>query len=96
MNYVQAVEVVDSEDQLLEDGAGLSLWQFLAVDDVFEQLAALCVLHDQEELFGTFDDFVELDEVRMPDDLEYVDLSGDPLDVCDLDDLVLVEDLDGH
>ena len=46
-----------------------------ALDNVVEQLSALHVLHYQEQLFGGFDDFVELDYVRVADQLEDVDLA---------------------
>ena len=46
-----------------------------ALDNVVEQLSALHVLHYQEQLFGGFDDFVELNYVRVADQLEDVDLA---------------------
>ena len=68
----------------------------LAFDDVVEELSILHVLHDEEELFGGFDDLVELDDVGVSDQLEDVDLSGDPLNVSHIHDLLFLEDLDGY
>lgn len=54
------------------------------------------MLHYQVKFRLGLDDFVELDDVRMPDDLEDVNLSGDPLDIIDVLDLCLLKYLDGH
>lgn len=47
----------------------------LAFDDVVEQFPGLHVLHDQEELFGCFDDLVQLYDAGMSDEFEDVDLA---------------------
>lgn len=68
----------------------------LALDDVVEELAALHVLHDEEELLGGLDDFVELDDVGVADELQDVDLPRDALHVRHVHDLLLLQDLDRH
>lgn len=75
MDDIKLMNVLDSSYDLLEDGARFRLWNFFALDNVVEQLSALHVLHYQEQLFGGFDDFVELDYVRVADQLEDVDLA---------------------
>ena len=64
------------------------------VDDVFKQFSATRVLHDQIELFGGLDDLVELNDVRVPNQLQDVDFSCHSLDVSDLRNLVLLQDFD--
>ena len=41
----------------------------LGFDNVVEELASLHVLHDEEELLGGLDDFVELDDAGVADQL---------------------------
>ncbi len=40
-------------------------------------------------MFGGLYDFVEMDDVGMPDELQDVDFPGDPLHICHVDDLIL-------
>lgn len=46
-----------------------------ALDDVVEELAVAHILHYQEQLLWCLDDLVQLDDVRVPDQLQDVDLS---------------------
>ena len=57
---------------------------------VVEELAVLHELHDEEQLLGGLDYLVELDEVRVADEFEDVDLAGDALDVGHLTDFLLL------
>jgi hypothetical protein len=50
------VEVGHPADDVLEEAAGLLLFEFGLLDDVVEELAALDVLHDEEEVAGGLDD----------------------------------------
>jgi hypothetical protein len=96
VHHFQRVDVLDPVQDLLEDAAGLGLGQAFLLDDVVEQLALGDVLHHEEQLLLGLDDFVELDDVGVPDELEDVHFPRDALDVCDVHDLALLEDLDGH
>lgn len=68
----------------------------LGLDDVVEELAIFHVLHDEKELFGGFDDFVELYDVGVSDQFENMYFSGDSFNVCDIDDFLFFEDFDGY
>jgi hypothetical protein len=59
------VNVLDAADDLLEDLTGLLLAHSLSADDVVEELAFLHELHHQEEMLRRFNNFVELDDVRV-------------------------------
>ena len=74
---------------MLEELARLGLLQLLFLDDIVEQLAATHKLHDKEQLLRRLDNLEELDDVRMPDQLQDVDLSCDSLDVGLAGDLAL-------
>jgi len=41
------------------------------------ELSALCVLHDDEDVIGGIEDFVEFDDILVVDEFEYFDLSFD-------------------
>lgn len=68
----------------------------LLLGDVVEELATRAVLHDQEEVLGRLDNLVELDEVRVADQFEDVDLAGDTFDVRYVHDLLLLQHLHCH
>jgi len=95
MNDVQLVEVLDASDNLVEERAGLGLFHAVALHDVVEQLTSFSELHYQVQLLGGLNDFVQLDDVGMPNDLEDMNLSSDSFDVVDIDDLVFLQNLYG-
>jgi len=64
--------------------------------DVVEKLTSIAVLHDHIELLLCLDDFIELNNIGMPDLLEYFDFSRYPLDILLVVNLVLLEDFNGH
>lgn len=68
----------------------------LLFGDVVEELPARAVLHDEEEVLGGLDDFVELDEVGVADEFEDVYFAGDALDVRHVHDLLLLQHLHCH
>jgi hypothetical protein len=77
----------------MEKAASLRLRRSTICNNVVKQLATAGVLHDQVQLSRRLNDFVQLDDVRMPDELEYVDLSCNPLHVCNLHDALLLKHL---
>ena len=95
MHNPQLVDVLNPTDDLLEHFAGFVFFHPLLLNDVVEELSAFHELHNQKQMFGGFDDFVELDDVGVADELEDVDFTGDSFDVGHIDDLLLFEDLDG-
>jgi len=44
------MDIFDSTDDLLEEFAGFSFFQFLALDDIIEKLSSTGVLHYKEQL----------------------------------------------
>ena len=96
MHDSELVDVLDAGDDLLEEAAALGLLDARLLDDVVEKLAAVRVLHDEVQLLGRLDDLVELDDVRVADHLQDLDLAGHALHVRHLADAVLLEDLHGH
>jgi len=66
------------------------------LDDVVKELASWYVFGDQVELTRSLDNFIQLDDVRVPGQLEDLDLPSHALDVYIFDNFVLFKDLHGH
>lgn len=103
MDYLQLVQVIDTIDDLVKKSACLSLCQSLLssrvlffISDVIEQFTATAVLHDQKQVFWGLDYFVELDQVRMTDQFQNVDLPADSFNVADVCDLLFLQYLYCH
>ena len=96
MNNTQLMKVLDASDYLMEEAASLRLLDSLALNDVVKELSSACVLHDQIELLRSLDDLVELDDVRMADELEDVDLSGNPLYIAHILDFLLLKNFNSN
>ncbi len=65
-------------------------------DDIVEQLTVAHVLHYQEQLFGSFNYLVELDDVGVTDQFQDVNLSRDSLNICYIDYSVLLQHFYGY
>lgn len=65
-------------------------------DDVVEELTSIAVLHDHIELLFCLNDFIQLNNIWMPDFLEDFDFSRYPLYILLVMDLVFLKDFNGH
>jgi len=79
--HAALVQVLDARDQLLVELARLLLLQTRVPHDVVEQLAAVGVLHDHEELLLGLDDLVQLDDVVVAHLLQNLYLTSYPLNI---------------
>lgn len=96
MDDPNLVNIFDACNKLCKYPDSFTLINAFILNDVVEEFPLLHVLHDQEQLFGRLDDFVELDDIWMPDELQYVYLSRDSFDVSHFSDFVLFEYFYGH
>lgn len=80
----------------MEKAACLFVWQALLLDDVVKQLAALHELHNEEQLALGLNDFVQLHNIGVSDNLQNLNFTHDPGDVCLLFDFVFFKYFDGH
>ena len=96
VNDAQLVEVLDAADDLLEEFAGFGLLELLLLHDVVEELAPAHELHYQKQLLRRLNDFEQLDDVGMPDELQYVNFASHSLHVSISRDFALFEDFDRH
>ena len=94
MHDAQFMQVLYATYDLLEELARLDLLKFLFFDDVVKQFASGCILGDKKELFGSLDNFKELNYVWVADPLQNVDFAGDSLDISLFDNLLLLEYFD--
>lgn len=75
------VNVLNTSNELLVHPNCRLLMKSLMRHDVIEQLAVLAVLHDEEKFALSFDDFVQLDDVRVSHLFQNLNLATNPLDV---------------
>ena len=80
----------------MQKSAGFLVLHSLFFDDVVEKFATWSVLHDEKQLPAGFNDLVELDDVRVSDNLENLNFSHDSRNICLLLDFVLLKNLYGH
>lgn len=84
MDDVQFVDVLNPLQYLLLKLGGFLLLDPLISDNLVEQLASTGKLHDQLQLLGRLDDFLELDYVGVAYQLQDVDLTRHSLDVSNV------------
>ena len=66
------------------------------MNDVLEKFSSSSILHHKIQLFAGLDDFIKLNDVRMSNYLEDVNLSGNSFNVVNINDLVFFEDFHSH
>jgi len=93
---VKLVEILNTGNDLVEKLECLWLFNSLVFHDVVEKLTSIGILHDKVELFWCLDDFIELNDVWMSDELENVYFSRDSFDIVDVLDFVFFENLDSY
>ena len=94
MRDAQFPQVLNTCNKLLEDPACLFFLQFLFCCYEIKQLSIATMLHDQVKLRLCFDDFIKLDNVRMSNNLQYVNLPGDTFHIIDIFNFGLFKDFD--
>ena len=88
------VQIFDSSKNLVEKAAGFPVLEPFLLHNMVKELTTRSVLHDQEQLFGCFNNFVQLDYVGMSDYLEYLNFSHHSVDVCLVIDFFLFQYFD--
>lgn len=91
MNHPFWVEVLQSEGNLSIYDGGLGLVYSFFVDDFIKKVSALGVFHDEVELFGGFNDLVQLDDEGMPEFFHDFEFTCDSNDICVLEDEIFFE-----
>lgn len=94
MHNIQLVQILNARDDLVEELAGLGLFDPLVFNNEIKELAARSIFHYQIELLGSLNDLVQLDDVGMADHLEDVDFASHSFDVVYVLNLVFLENFD--
>jgi len=66
MNYSKFMNVLNTTDYLLKYFAGFFLVHSFFANDVVEKLTPFHVFHDKKQMFGSFNNFIKLNNVGMP------------------------------
>jgi hypothetical protein len=74
----------------MEETACFLVLQLFLRDDVIKQLSTRYILHYQEQLSSSFDNLIQLNDVRMSDNLQDLDFTHHPLDVCLIFDFIFL------
>ena len=81
MTYSSFVDVLDASNELLENSYSCFLMETLLLHNIIEKLPIDAILHDQIQLCLSLDDFIQLDDVRVPHLLQNLDLARDASDI---------------
>jgi len=87
---MEPVYVLDAVEDLLEELAGFLLLEPLSLHDLVEEFTPTSLLDEEEEFVVILNDLLELDDVRVTQELQDVDLTGHTFHVCYLADLALL------
>lgn len=96
MNNVEFVHVLNTFDELPEEFAGFAFFESFFLDDLLKEFTLRDELHDEEELFGGFDNFVELDKIGVSDLFEDVYFAGDSFYIGNIDNFIFFKYFDGN
>lgn len=83
-------------DDLVEKAASLWLWNATFCNNVIKEFSTARVFHDEIQLAASFNDFIELDNVRVPDQFQDVDLTSDTFYISNFQDTLFLQNLDGY
>lgn len=76
MNNIQLMNILNPSYDLLEKLACFFFIELGFAYYIIKQFSTTSILHDKVELFGSFNDFIELYDIGMSDQLKNVDFSG--------------------
>lgn len=93
---LHAVNLLDPSHDLVKEAASFRLRDTASADDVVKQLTTARILHDEKQLPRSFDDLIQLHHVRVPDELQDLDLTGNTLDIGHVHNLLLLQHLDRY
>ena len=96
MTNLVLVQILNTRKDLLEEFASLPLIEPLFFNDKIEQLSSIGILHYEEKLAVSLNDFVELDDVGVPHYLKDLYLSSNTLNITFIRNFVFLEDLYCH
>jgi hypothetical protein len=94
MNDVELMYIVHPCIDLLEKLASFVFLEPRVSHNIVKELPPTGVFHNEVELLGGLNYFIELDNVRMSNQFKNVDLSGHSFDVRDISDSIFLQNFD--
>ena len=93
---IESVEVLDSVHDLIEDSSGCPFLETNLIGHNSEELALFCKLRDYIDVFGGFNDLVEIYDVGVTNFLHDLDFSLDPNFVVFVFNGLFIDYFDGY
>lgn len=88
MDNIQLVQILNSRSNLMEKFDRLWLFNPVVFHDIIKKFTTAHIFHDQVELLWCLNNFVELNNVRMPDHFEDMDLTRYSFDIVHVLDFI--------
>lgn len=96
VHNIELVQVFDTGNYLVEKLDGLRLFDPLILDNVVKKFTAGRILHYQIQLLGSFNDLVQLNNVRMSNHFEDVDFASNPFHIVYVHNFVFFKNFHGN
>jgi len=93
VHNVHHVDLLHTSSDLVEEAASLGFGHAATGYNEVEQLTTTSILHDEVELPARFYNLVQLNNVWVPDELQYMNLTSNPFYISYLDDPLLFQHL---
>ncbi len=96
VNHAEGVAICDGSRHLPEDVPSFRLWECAARVDVVQEIPVLRELHEKVAVLVRLEEAVQVDDVRVVDGADDVDLARKELGEVVLGGSLLVQDFDGN
>lgn len=96
MNNSKFMNIFYSANDLLKHLASFSFAHSFLAYNIIKKLTTLHELHHQKEMFRCFYYFVQLNDVRVTNEFQDMNLPRDSLDICNINNSIFFKDFDGH
>ena len=90
MHNSNFMKMLNSIDKLFKKLASFGLFESFLFENKLKKFSFWDILHDEKELFGRFNNLIELDDIGVSDLLQDVYLSGDSFNICDVIDFAFL------
>ena len=67
MTNMQFMQILQPTNQLLKQLTSLLLFNPPIIYNILKQLSILTIFHHKEQVLGSLNNLIELDDIRMPD-----------------------------
>lgn len=96
VNNSKFVNILNATDDLFKDFACFIFRHCFLTDNVVKKLSFFHQFHDKKEVLGGLDNFIELNDIWMSYKFENMNFPGHTFNISYINNLVLLEHLDGY